>query len=333
MNPGVVLLRLISFSRAYFFACVVYATLIYTVVPLLLGVASQALFDALADSAPTLRTPVVIIAVMAAVQLVEVFAGVILRNPWNSLQQNSQVLLRRNLFAAMLRAYGRVRPTESAAETISRFRDDPETIGDALDALCDLIGRTIFAVAAAVLMWRISPLLTGVLFVPLLLSSYVAEALGTKTTGYRAASREATARLTGFLGEVISAQLAINIAGSVSHAVRRLNKLGDERRHLAVRDSVFDQVLNSLSLNIVHLGTGVVLLLGAQSIRDGSFSIGDFALFVVYLDQLTWYPAEIGRLITDLKRIDVSYRRMLAVVPEEAPAALVAPDLGSERAP
>jgi ABC-type multidrug transport system fused ATPase/permease subunit len=37
----------------------------------------------------------------------------------------------------------------------------------------------------------------------------------------------------------------------------------------------------------------------------GTFSVGDLALFVVYLDQLSWLPEEISRLIGDLKRIDV----------------------------
>jgi ATP-binding cassette subfamily B protein len=53
--------------------------------------------------------------------------------------------------------------------------------------------------------------------------------------------------------------------------------------------------------------------------------VGDLALFVVYLDQLSWLPEEISRILGDLKRIDVSYGRLRAVVPGEQPAALVTP--------
>ncbi|MEJ7654726.1 MAG: ATP-binding cassette domain-containing protein [Chloroflexia bacterium] len=111
------------------------------------------------------------------------------------------------------------------------------------------------------------------------------------------------------------------------HATRspRLTELGESRRRAAVRDRVFEEMLNSFNLNAVHLGTGLVLLLGAQAISEGTFTVGDLALFVVYLDQLTWYPAEIGRLISDLKRMEVSFGRMQAIVPGEAPTALVAP--------
>ena len=297
----------------------------YFVLPIPLGLATRAFFDALAGESAGLNAWSAI-ALLVAVQVVEVLAGPALGNPWSPLQQKSQVLLQRNLFAGILRGYGRHGLPESVGETISRFRDDPESIADALDALCDLIGRAFFAVGAAVVMWRIDPTITAALFVPLLLSSFLTEALGNRIMAYRAASREATGRLTGFLGELLGAQLArqgrrrgaaTRSPGWPSWATRAAG--------LAVRDSVFGEMLDSLNVNLVHLGTGLVLLLGAQAIGDGTFTVGDFALFVVYLDQLTWYPAEIGRLISDLKRIEVSFGRMQAIVPGEPPAALVAP--------
>ena len=325
MRPSVVLMRLVRFSPRYFVTCVIFASLVYFWLPIPLGLATRAFFDALAGESAGLNAWSAI-ALLVAVQIAEVMAGPALGNPWNSLQQKSQVLMRRNLFAAVLRGYGVHGVPQSVGETISRFRDDPENIADALDALCDLIGRSFFAVGAAVVMWQINPRLTVVLFVPLLLSSFVAQALGNKTSAYRTASRAATGQTTGFLGELFGAQLAIKVAGATAHALTRLAELGDARRRVAVRDSVFDELLNALDRNLGHLGTGLVLLLGAQAIRDGTFTVGDFALFVVYLDQLTWYPAEIGRLISDLKRIEVSFGRMQVIVPGEAAAALVAPD-------
>ena len=324
MSPVKVLLHLISFSRGYFALCVVFATFVYVVVPIPLGLATAALFDALAGEPAGLNAWTAI-ALLVAVEVAEAVSGPLLGNPWSPLQQKSHVLMRRNLFAGVMRGYGRYGLPESVGRTLSRFRDDPEIIADALDAVCDLIGRSLFAVAAAVLMWRIDPTITAALFVPLLLTSFVTEALGRRIMAYRAAAREATSRVTGFLGELLGAHLAIRVAGAASLAVAHLSELGDARRRHAVRDTVFAELLDSFNVNLVHIGTGVVLLLGAQAIRDGRFTVGEFALFVVYLDQLGWYPAEIGRLISDLKRIDVSFGRMRAIVPGEAPRQLVAP--------
>jgi ABC-type multidrug transport system fused ATPase/permease subunit len=323
-SPVVVLYRMVRFSPGYFAANTFYAILIYFLLPIPLGLATRAFFDALSGEAAGLNAGSAV-ALLVAFGLVEVLADPALRNPWNALQQKSQVLMRRNLFAGILRGYGRHGLSESTGETISRFRDDPEGIADVLDAVCDLIGRTFFAVGAVVVMWRIDPTITLALFVPLLLSSWLAEALGTRIMAHRAASRAASGRLTGFLAELVGAQLAVKVAGASRHVVGHLNDLGDVRRRAAVRDRVFEEALNAFNLNIVHLGTGLVLLLGARAISDGTFTVGDLALFVVFLDQLTWYPAEIGRLISDLKRIEVSYGRMHALVPDEPPAALVAP--------
>lgn len=324
MNPVMVLLRLVRFSMRYFAANTFYAALVYFLLPIPLGLATRAFFDALSRESAGLNAWSAI-AVLVAVQVVEVIAGPALGNPWRPLQEKSQVLLQRNLFEGILRGYGRYGLKEPVGETISRFRDDPKGIADALDALSDLIGRSFFAVGAAVIMWRVDPTITAALFVPLLLSSLLTEALGSRIMAYRAASRSATSRLTGFLGELVGAQLAVKVAGAGRRAVARLKDIGEVRRRAAVRDSVFEQLLNSFNLNAVHLGTGLVLLLGARAISEGTFTVGDLALFVVYLGQLTWYPAEVGRLIGGLKRIEVSYGRLRAIVPGEPPEALVAP--------
>jgi len=324
MNPIRVLFHLISFSRGWFGLCVLFSLIVYVLVPLPLGLATSAFFGALSGQQGTGLNAWTAIALLVSVQIVEAVSGPLLGNPWSPLQQKSQVLMRRNLFAGVLRGYGRYGLPESVGETISRFRDDPEIIADALDAVCDLIGRSFFAVAAAVVMWRINPVVTVALFVPLLLISVLTEELGDRIMAYRAASRTATGRVTGFLRELFAAQLAIRVAGATANAVAHLRELGDVRRRHALRDSVFAELLDSLNLNLVHFGTGLVLLLAAQAMRDGHFTVGDFALFVIYLDQLGWYPAEIGRLISDLKRIDVSFGRMGAIVPGEPTGALVA---------
>jgi ABC-type multidrug transport system fused ATPase/permease subunit len=330
LRPLRVLWGMIRFSPFYFTLCVAYAVFLYLCLPIPLGFATRAFFDALAGGDALAGEPAGLnawsaIALLVAVQLGEVLADPILRNPWSAVQQKSHVLLRCTLFAGILRGYGRHGLPASTGDTISRFRDDPESIADTLDALCDLIGRASFAVVAVVVMWWIEPTITAVVFLPLLACAFLCHALERQIIAYRAASRAATGQVTGFLAELVGAQLAIKVAGAASHAVARLTALGDARRTVAVRDSVFEQVLSSISLNLVHLGTGVVLLLGASAIRQGTFTVGDFALFVVYLDQLTWLPEEIGRLISDLKRIEVSYGRMRALVPGEPPAALVEP--------
>lgn len=322
MRPVTVLFRLVRFSFGYFAACVLFALIFFLALPIPLGFATRAFFDALFGADGGLNEWSAI-AIIVGMQLAGAFVDPLLRNPWNSMQQKSQVLLRRNMFDVILRSYGRHGLSESVGTAINRFRDDPQAIADTLDALCDLIGRSLFALVAAVVMWRIDPTITIALFVPILLTSFVTELLGTRIMNYRAASRKATGRTTGFLGDLIGAQLALKVGGAAPRGVARLVEMGDARRRLSVRDSVFEETLNSINFHLGHICTGLVLLFGARRIREGTFSVGDLALFVIYLDQLAFLPPEIGRLISDLKRIDVSMERLHALAPSEPPSALV----------
>lgn len=324
MSAARVLFQLIRFSAGHFALAAFWATFIFSCVPIVLGLATGALFDAL-TAGPAGLNVWSAIAVIVAAQVSEALSSPLLRNPWHTLQQRSHVLMRRDLFAGILRGYGRHGSSVPVGDAIGRFRDDPELIADGLDAACDLIGRSIFAVGAAVLMWQVSPTITAVLFAPMLLIALLNEALGSRILAYRAAAREASGRVTAFLAELLAAQLAVRVAGAAPHAVVRLREHGDVRRRHAVRDSVFEKLLDGLNANLAHLGTGVVLLLGAEVIRDGTFTVGHLALFVVFLDQLAWYPAEIGRIGKYLRRTKVSFSRMRVLVPDEPAGALVAP--------
>ena len=338
MKPFNVLLRLVRFTPGWFAATLVFNAVHFIVVPIPLGLATRDFFDALTGKPGVSAWTA--LAVIVGVQLLETYVGVLTFNPWNAMQQKAQALLARNLFAGILRSFGRNGLRTSIGEAISLHRDDPRATADSLDAFADLIIRSMFAAFAAVVMWQIDPLITVVLLVPILLSAFVAILFGNRNMTYHASAQQATSRLTGFLGELISAQLAVKVSGGVRHAIGRVERMGEERRRLSVRNSVFGQAVDAIHFHLVHVATGVVLLLAARGIRNGTFTVGDFALFVVFLDQLMYLPTEIGRLVNDLQHIDVSMRRMQRLLPSEPPSSLVArermyfkdvlPDLGAQ---
>ncbi|HZT97710.1 MAG TPA: ABC transporter transmembrane domain-containing protein, partial [Chloroflexota bacterium] len=275
------LLRLMRFTALYFSLCLGFALVVYLVVPLLLGVATQAFFDGLSRHAHL--NEVAALTLLVGLQILGVAASPLLGAPWSPMQQKAHVLLRRNLVSCILRGYGSHGLTQPVGEIVSRFRDDPVLIADVLDSLCDLIGRTAFAVTAAVIMWQISPLLTVALFIPLVLSSVTTQLFGKRIRDCREAARAASGKLTAFLADLLAGQMAIRVAGATPTVIRRLEDLGAERRRAEVRDSVVVAVLEAFNLNFGNLGTGIVLLLGVTAMRSHAFTVGDLALFVVYL--------------------------------------------------
>ncbi|HZM38408.1 MAG TPA: ABC transporter ATP-binding protein [Acidimicrobiales bacterium] len=315
---------LIRFTAGYFVPCTAFAIVLFCVLPLALGFATQAFFDALTgDGALGVWT---VVAVLVALQLSEVVTALAISRAWSGFSYKTHALLQRNMFAGILRGFGAHGLTVPPGDAISRFSSDPPAITmGSMDGVCDLIGRAAFGVVAAVVMWRIDPLLTAAAFAPVVAATLVSDALGSRSSRYGAAALDSTTSLSRFLGEVVNAQLAVRIAGARERVVGRLADIGETRRRLSLRDRVFAETLNSTNYHLVHISTGAVLLIGAARIRSGAFTVGDIALFVVFLGQLTFLPAEIGRVITELKRTQVSIERMHALMPGEPPRAVVAP--------
>ena len=126
LHPMIVLLRLVRFSPLYFLLTVLYGAALFVVLPIPLGLASRAFFDALSGSASAGLNVWSAIALLVSIQAVELFVGPALGVPWSAFQEKSRVLLQRNLFEAVLRGYGSRGLPVSVGEAISRFRDDPQ---------------------------------------------------------------------------------------------------------------------------------------------------------------------------------------------------------------
>lgn len=315
---------LIRFTWRYFTGCTFFGVLLYCVAPLAVGLATRAFFDRVAGE--TAGAVWVAVALVAAVQAGEVLTELAVGRTWSGFCYETHTLLQRNALAGILRGFGRSGLRVPPGDAISRFRDEPPNITmGSMDGVADLVGRGLFAVVGGAVMWRTDPVLTLAAFAPVVVSSAVSDALGTRSAVHAAAARESTGRLTAFLGELVGANLAVRVAGAAPHVVRRLADISETRRRRSLRDRVFAETVNSMNFHLVHVGTGAVLLLGASKIRSGAFSIGDFALFVVFLDQLTYLPAEIGRVLTELKRTRVSIDRLQALMPGESRDAVVAP--------
>jgi ATP-binding cassette subfamily B protein len=308
--------RLIAFRPGYFALAVLCATG-YFCLPLLIGYATRVFFDALSGRAPAGLDVWSGVALLVAANLVEAVAGPGLSFSWGSYLHAGQSLLRRNLLAGVLAGPPRGLPV-SSGDAVARFRDDAETIVEATDAVVDLIGRSIFGLAALAVMLSISPTITLVGMAPLLLVALAVQTQQGRIRAYREASRAAVGRLTGFLGEMFGAVQAVEVAGASRHVLAELDRLNDARRRTALKDGVFGELLESFNVGVVGIGTGLVLLLGARAIQAGTFTVGDFALFVTYLGGLVWLPDEIGRLLRYLRQIDVSHDRLVALAPGTA---------------
>ena len=236
---------------------------------------------------------------------------------------HTMTLLRKNLLKHILRRPGASALPDSPGEAISRFRGDVFEIPLFALWLNDIMGLLVFSIIALIIMMRISPTITILALLPFIVVGIIAGASTQRVDEYRRASRRSTGIVTGFIGEFFGAVQAVKVANAESGVIEHFDELNDERRKLSLKDRLFNEILHSLFRNSTSLGTGIILILAGQEMQAGTFTVGDFALFVFYLEFIADLTAFSGLLVARYRQIGISNERMLRLMEGASPEALV----------
>lgn len=235
-------------------------------------------------------------------------------------------LVRKNLLAQVLQQPGaRVLPA-SPGEAVSRFRDDVDGIIGFLGWTFDPVGQAIMLIVALAVLSKINLLITLTVVVPLLVTLIIVHQATRRIQVYRRANQEAIAAVTGFIGEIFGAIQTVQIAGAEARAVAHLKTLTTTRRKAVLQDLLFSQLLGSVSVTTANFGVGALLFVADSGMRTGSFTVGDFALFVAYLGWLTQATSFFGNYLTLYRQMGVSLERLLELLQDAPPIALVEHD-------
>jgi ATP-binding cassette subfamily B protein len=285
-------------------------TLFFAVFPQIIGLVIRAFFDSLSGQATADVGPYTLAALLVGVALgraVAVFADVTV---YFNFRYTVEALLRQNMFDHILRRPGAAALPESPGEAVSRFRDDVGELAHFMAESLTTIAFALFAIGAVLIMWRTDPRVTVFVFIPLIIVLLVANLAMSQVGKYREANRLTTGKVTGFIGEVFSAVQAIQVNTAEPQVLERFSQLNETRRMAAVRDRLFNEVLNSLYRNMANIGTGIVLLASAASMQTGAFTVGDLAIFIYYLGFVSEFTTVIGEKIAWYKQVGVSIERM-----------------------
>ncbi len=296
--------------------------------PLANGLILKAVFDRLSGHAPAGLSVWTLVGLLLGAQLLPQLVLFGANAAWNAFAYAMEAMLRRNILGFLVAAPGPKRLPASVGDLVSRFRDDAQAVVWFVEAWVDLSGLIVFTIGALAIMASINPSVAAVAAVPMVLIVFLTNHLALRIHHYRRINREATARVTGFIGETFGAVQAIQVASAEDRMLRHLEVLNDARRKAAINDQIFNAMLDTVSNNMGRIGLGLVLLISAGALRQGSFSVGDFTLFVAYTGFASVGPQWIGRLLARRRTAAVSIGRMEAVLEGAAPYALTAGGAG-----
>ena len=222
-----------------------------------------------------------------------------------------QTVLRTNMFQHVLDRPGSNSLPASAGEAVSRFREDPMAVAMFMSQFPVKIANTLYAIFAVAIMVTINATITALVFVPMIAIISGGLMAMKRIERYRAASRESTGAVTGFIGELFGSVEAVKVSTAEKRMIREFDRLNQSRLKMSIRERVFERWVNeNLFENSTSIGIAIILVLMGQAMRDGTFTIGDFALFVIYLQQAAWIQNNLGGLWAEYRRIAVSFDRM-----------------------
>jgi ATP-binding cassette subfamily B protein len=282
--------------------------------PLVWGLIALWFFDTLTgDADPPGGTTGLVLLLLAAgiVQVLLIFAAGYAETVMRFVLAG---VLRRNLLERVLQRPGADALPVSVGDTISRFRDDAYDAQDNLDWIADVIGSGLFAIVAFAILLTVDVRMTLVVLLPMLVvvavSRRASDALGRR----RSASSQATGNVTGAIGDILSAVQMLQAAGAEERAVAHFRRLSERRRATMLADRVLSQVLDAITANTVAIGTSLIMLLAASGLRDGSLTVGEFALFVSYLVYIADFTDGLGRYLAHYQQATVAFQRMAALI-------------------
>ncbi|MFN8441626.1 MAG: ABC transporter ATP-binding protein [Caldilineaceae bacterium] len=298
---------------------VVLLNTLHNTLPLLFGLILRAFFDALSGQKSvgwSVWTLVAFfLATRVAVQLAEMGAA------GSSAYQYFLVetLLRRNLFRGILQAAG-FQPPLSSGEIVNRYEEDTAAVSEPV--FIATYGISLF-VAAGLALWvmlRINLMLTLIAFAPAVIALVLMQLLGKRIEVAHEAARNSNEQVSGLLTQLLHGVQALQVAGAEEAAVQRFAQLSDQRQKAGVHNEVLNTVIRSMNATSIGIATGLLLLFAAGLMRQGSFTVGDLALFISYsgggtLDELVYW---VGRLLRAYQRSQVSWDRLFALLPSSS---------------
>lgn len=301
--------------------------------PAIPGLIIREFFNTLTGSSQLGYSPWAFIALLLATAIGQIVILFIGRLTKTQHRFTMSALVRRNLLENIFQRPGALplststtaSETLSSGEAIGYFREDAEQIENNVSLTSEIIGEGLFAFISIAILFSVNAQITLLVFLPLVLMVAIVHQAEIRIKRYRQASRHATEKVTGIIGEMFTSVQAIKIAGAEKNVLNYFQQANEQRRQMMLQDRLFTAILQSIFHNLVSVGTGLILLLASQSMQAnvGKLTVGDFALFIYYLTFVTDFLGFVGTFMALYKQTEVSFERMQALIPDRSPTALV----------
>lgn len=212
---------------------------------------------------------------------------------------------------------------KETGDMIQRCTSDVETIRRFLGVQIVDLGRIIFMIilsVAIMLTLNVALTLYAVALIPVLFFfSYI---FFTKVQKNFKKSDEAEGKLTTVLQENLSGVRVVRAFGREKYEIDKFEDVNQNYRKTTYRLIEILAMFWSSSDLLTLFQSGIVLVVGAMMVIDGSLTIGTLIAFITYESMLLWPVKQSGRLLSEMGKTTVAITRLEEILNEPIEHAL-----------
>ncbi|MBI5601128.1 MAG: ABC transporter ATP-binding protein [Gemmatimonadetes bacterium] len=297
-------------AMAWGIACVALSSAFYSLQPLFL----RSAIDALHDGAPASRVWR-LAGLMVTVALVTAYFRWQMREQLNGISRRIETDLRDRLFAHLMTLDAGWYAKTRTGDVMARLTNDLGAVrmaaGPAIMYLVNTIAGGLFALAFMV---RLSPRLTLVALAPLLLLPVVMLRLGRAIHDRFESVQAHFSDLTTRVQENLSGARIVRAYRQEPAESERFAAMSSEyvRRNLAL--ARLNALMHPTFTLLAGLGSVAVLGIGGAMVLRGTLTVGTLVAFGIYLTTLTWPLIALGWVTNLFQRGAASMERLIEIL-------------------
>ena len=198
----------------------------------------------------------------------------------------------------------------NSGKVFERLDDDVPAATFPVELLTEVTGYVVYTLAAIGSLLLVNWKITLFIFLPLSLCLFLIKKLSGKIGESRKKNRAMHDFASDTLSDITTAVLSIKTMGGKKSVLRRYDSVLEQRTKTQVKDTLFQSGVNA-AVDIASVICVAAMMAGVAGLmRAGRFPLGDFSIFICYLDTLNDCILRIIELYTETKKAEVSWQRI-----------------------
>lgn len=196
-------------------------------------------------------------------------------------------------------------------DLMSLFTNDVDTIQDCFgNGVLTFFDAAVLGTMAFIKMFRMSPKLTALAMLPMIILFTMATIVGKKMSAKWDKRQEAYSELSDFSQESFSGIAVIKAFTKELFELMSFKKLNKKNEKINVEFTRISVLLNILFMFFVESVICVILGYGGFLVHEGAFSAGELMEFIVYFTTIIWPINAVSILIDMTARAAASSKRV-----------------------